>query len=260
MCRAVSPRNAPLADGIQVRRALARQVGQEHQAFAPGGHRGRLRDELVVAEAGLIAPPPERAAGRERHREQAVLARHRVGERVDAPDGSIAASSAWANSTPLVPIELESRPGRVTPVPIAAAALSPPPAATGMPAGSPTAVATSSLTRPARSGPSITRGSHSGGIAEGVEHLRGPGPRPEIQEERAGGVGGVGRELPGQAEADVVLGQQHVLHRANPSGSSSRSHRTLGAWKPVRAGLPGDLDESVGADRSVISSHWRSVR
>ena len=74
-------------------------------------------------------------------------------------------ASRCANSTPLVPIEVETDPSRTTPTPTAAAALSPPPAATGSPRGSPSSSATSSRSVPVTDGPSKTFGSHSRGIS-----------------------------------------------------------------------------------------------
>jgi hypothetical protein len=44
--------------------------------------------------------------------------------------------------------------------------------------------------------------------------------------------------LAGQPQAQVVLGQQHVRHPLQTSGSWSRTHSSFGAVKPVSASLP----------------------
>ena len=47
---------------------------------------------------------------------------------------------------------------------------------------------------------------------EGAGDLVGPAPVRDVEQERARGVADVGGALAGQAEADVVLGQQHRSH------------------------------------------------
>ena len=54
-----------------------------------------------------------------------------------APDASRAADGAFAKSVPLVPREMATRPSTETPQPSADIMLSPPPAETGTPAGTP---------------------------------------------------------------------------------------------------------------------------
>ena len=70
------------------------------------------------------------------------------------PSDSIAGPSVVVNSTPEVPSESDETPGTTEPTPTAAAAWSPPPAITGVPARSPVAEAAASVIAPVTLGPS----------------------------------------------------------------------------------------------------------
>ncbi len=159
-----------------------------------------------------------------------------------------ATSSAWAKSTPLVPIELDRSPARVTPVPIAAAALSPPPAATGTPAPSPIAAATSRPDCACPIRPLHHVGEPLGRDLQRVEDLRGPVRGPQVEEEGAGRVGCVGRELARQAVPHVVLREQHVRHPGVAVRLLVAEPQHLGCLEPGERGVARDLDEPVGAD------------
>ena len=74
------------------------------------------------------------------------------------PAGSIATRPEWANTTPEVPSVVNARPSSTTPMPTAAAALSPAPATTGVPSRRPVASAASREMRPATSHDSKSSG------------------------------------------------------------------------------------------------------
>ena len=67
------------------------------------------------------------------------------------PSGSMRTVSEWANTTPLVPMVVNALPLSATPVPMAAAMLSPAPPATTVPARRPVSSAASGVMAPAAS-------------------------------------------------------------------------------------------------------------
>jgi len=83
---------------------------------------------------------------------------------------------------------------------------------------------------------------------ECIDHLGRPGPRGEVQEECPRTVGNIGRVLAGQAQPDVVLGQQHV------GDPPPRFRFVIPNPDQLRRGQPGqrvvarDLDQPAGAD------------
>ena len=146
----------PLGVGVEVGGPLAGQVGQEEQPLAPGPASGRLVgqeeigiDPLLLGRvdlglAQLVAEPLEAAAGREHDAHDVPGARHRVAAALEpARAGRSRARSAWAKTTPEVPIVAETTPGRTIPLPTAPAGWSPPPPTTGVPAARPVAFAPS---------------------------------------------------------------------------------------------------------------------
>ena len=176
------------------------------------------------------------------------------------PEGSGVKASRGAKTTPLVPIEEDTSPSPTTPTPIAAAALSPPPAATGSPRGSPSASAAASRSLPAGSVPSRTAGSQARGISSASSS--------SSDQSRARTSSS---SVPDASEASVArspvrrrrtwsFGSRTVRTRAATSGSSSSSQRTLGAWNPVRAGLPATSRSRAAPTRSVIQAHCAAVR
>ena len=74
------------------------------------------------------------------------------------PRGSMDILLVCAYTTPLVPMVVKAAPSRTMPVPTAAAALSPAPPTTGVPARSPVAFATAEVMLPVISGDSYTFG------------------------------------------------------------------------------------------------------
>ena len=85
----------------------------------------------------------------------------------------------------------------MTPTPTAAAALSPPPAATGSPGGRPSSSATLRPSSPVLSGPSNTAGIHSAGISSAAR-ISADQSLFGVEQQRAGGVGGVSGVLAGE--------------------------------------------------------------
>ena len=60
----------------------------------------------------------------------------------------------------------------------------------------------------------------------------------DVEEQRPGRIGDVGRELAGEPQANVVLRQEHVRDPRVESGSCRRSQSSFGAVKPGSARLP----------------------
>ncbi len=195
---------------VVVRRALARQVGQEQRHAGAGRQRLRLGDELRLAVGmGRAAQPAQRAAGREHHRHlvpggregvaermhrpRRVRRERRVGDEVDArgaerQEGRARLDHADAGRTRRV---------------VAGAA------------GHDHAGRQAELL--------CDRGQHAAaGLAafhqprhlraaevRGGEHGVGPVAALHVEPERAGRIGHVRGGLAGQQQAQVVLGQQH---------------------------------------------------
>ena len=99
--------------------------------------------------------------------------------------GSGAYAGSAAKTTPEVPRTTESGPGPATPTPSAPAAWSPAPAATGVP------FACSAGDFGRLQG----RGQPLGRELERLEYLAAPAPLGDVEEERPGGIGDVGRAL-----------------------------------------------------------------
>ena len=143
VCLSVSPTNAPRRQRVGVRRALAGEVGQEEEPL--GARRRRLRfvgEQIVDVDLlslgdGRVRPGRARcgttAATRRptASRPSCATCRGPRGRTCAAgPRGRPAASSLWTNTTPEVPIEVESTPLRTMPLPTAPAAQSPAPPTT----------------------------------------------------------------------------------------------------------------------------------
>ena len=76
---------------IRVRRALAGEVRQEHEALGTRRDRRGLLDQRAERLAGRdrVAIPAQRAGGRQHHRHQMPASGRRVAERVDATLGLV---------------------------------------------------------------------------------------------------------------------------------------------------------------------------
>ena len=120
---------AALGVGVEMRRAFAGQVREEEEALGPGaGERGLVGEQEVRVDALLLAPAdlglaqlvaePLEAARRPRARRPS-RARPPAprGSRAGAgPGGRSRARSAWAKTTPEVPIVAETTPWPDDPV------------------------------------------------------------------------------------------------------------------------------------------------
>ena len=114
------------------------------------------------------------------------------------PSPSAANRSKAANTTPEVPSATDSGPGRSTPTPTAPAAWSPAPAATGI-----------ALGRRARHRRALEHRWQPRRIElQSAYHFFAPGTSRDVEQQRAGSVGDVGRVLAAQAQAHVVLGKR----------------------------------------------------
>ena len=128
--------NAPRADGIGVRRPLAREVRREEEALRPRAatprprRRGRRTTSRARGGRGATAASPRRRASRPSRATGPGTAWQKACTRAC---GSAAKAGSAAKTTPEVPSTIESGPGRSIPTPTAAAAQSPAPAATGIP-------------------------------------------------------------------------------------------------------------------------------
>ena len=121
--------------------------------------------------------------------------------------------------TPEVPSETNPAPGAVAPTPIAEAALSPPPPAIGTlspcepPGGGDVRL---EISRDLRTLDQARHGFF--GQARRREQGVVPAPPADIEPERAGGVGHFGHRFAREAEAHVILGQEHPLRRLGDFG------------------------------------------
>ena len=179
---------------VGVRRALAREVRLEEEALGPGRPALGRSQQLVVGLADdLLAQPAQRAGGAQHHAHRVPAARDRVAERVHArcgigrerrqrgEDDARRAEHDRDGARPVDP-DAERAGGLVARARRAAG----------------------------RSGDSNAGGSHSRGTLERVEDVVRPAPLGDVEEQRPGRVGGVDRALARQAQAHVVLRQQHV--------------------------------------------------
>ncbi len=143
-------------EGVGVRGALPGEVGKEQEAIAPGGDRRRLLDELLERDPGRegIAEPTQAARRREHHAHEVPPAGEGVAEGVEPAlglDRRAPRSSRTARRR--CRATAMRRPAPTEPTPTAAAAWSPPPAITGVPARSPVAAAAASVIAPVTSVP-----------------------------------------------------------------------------------------------------------
>ena len=223
MWRALRPIKAPRADGVPDRGALAQQVGQVHQPFAPGGHGGLLRPGEGRGRGGGGRPepanqlrlvpastPPKGSGSPVRW-----MVCSRRGSRFSAPGKSRlpavpSISAAW--SFPATPVVRQEQ------------AKSPPPQTTGTPSGARSPAQPGG--RPARRSPGrdgrgedLQRQAHFG--ADGG--IPTAGVRVEARRAQPG-LRGVDHRLPGELEMTKLEAWRIFQVRANSCGSSWRNH------------------------------------
>src|SRR5690625_3872966 len=144
------------------------------------------------------------------------------------------------NTTPDVPRLRLPRSGRwlPSPSPMLAAALSPAPAKTGVPAGSPVAAAASAWTVPTWSCDAWTGGNSDLSMPTASRMPSAQSPRCRSKQPvPAASLGSVAK-FPVSRNASQSLGSSTCCVRSKAPGSCSRSQSSLGSWKPVTAGLP----------------------
>ena len=144
-------------------------------------------------------------------------------------------------STPEVPIETKAVPGVTTPTPQAAAALSPAPPATTTAPPTPQRAARSGRRSP-EGGAALDEARHVGaGEAGRLEQVVGPVAGGDVEPEGAGGVGHLRDVVAGQAEADVVLGQQHGVDAGEDLGLVLAEPGDLRGGEAGHGDVAGDL-------------------
>ena len=83
----------------------------------------------------------------------------------------------------------------------------------------------------------------------------------DVEEQRARGVGDVGGEVAGEAEADVVLRQEHRADAGPELGFVAPHPEQLGQREAGERGVARQLDQAGRARPcSVIASHSAPVR
>ena len=166
-------------------------------------------------------------------------------------------ASRCANSTPLVPIEVGTDPSRTTPTPTAAAALSPPPAATG--SAQAQLVGHLVAQRPGHRRPLEHLRHHGRGISSASrissDQSRARTSSSSVPER----VGGVGAPFAGQHEATWSFRQQHARHARVGVGLLVAHSQDLQGLEPGQRRVAGQLEQPLGADRAVISSHCAAI-
>ena len=167
------------------------------------------------------------------------------------PSGSTSGASVVAKTTPEVPSVSETTPGRTAPAPTAPAAWSPPPAITGVPFRRPVAAAASAVTRPSRLRPLEGGRQPLGRDLELLEHALRPGAGLEVEQDRAGAIGLVHRRLAGEAQADVVLGEQHELRLRVDGGLVVADPEDLGGSEAGERDVAHGTNELGPADARV---------
>ena len=226
--------------GVGVRRALARQVGQEEDAAGAGWRRLGLGHQDFERHAGRerVARPLQGARGREHHAHRVPAARHRMAEHVHArlrigmvggQRGEDDAGGAEHQRDGAGPLHADAERGG------------------GAIAGA---------------GRHRNAGGGAAGDLRRLEHSRHPGlghvqrlqdggrevAAGDVEQQRPGRVGHVDRLLAAEPQPHVILGQQHVadarvhlwLVRAQP--------QQLGRGEPGQGAVAGQRDQALEPD------------
>ena len=262
--RTVSPTNAPRACGSRCGVRSRSGTGG-----TPGPRRPGATPAASFTSVSKSSPPSVSRHQRSEPPADSVTAitwyapGQRVAEGVDAARrvGGEARRSGRTR-TPLVPIELESWPSRGHADAdrrrrvVAAARRH------RQPAGSPSSAAIVVAHRARLLRALVDAGQPLARDLQRRQQQRPTSARSaDVEQQRARGVGGVGRLLAGQPQAHVVLRQQHRCHARVVLGLVRRA--ATGSSGPGSRSAPGCRPRSRSASaptRSVISSHWRLVR
>ena len=157
----------------------------------------------------------------------------------------------WTNSVPEVPSEQTPWPSSISPAPIAAQALSPPPATTGVPAGRPVSAAAAVGQAAGDLGPLEHLRQQARRDVEGRQHLVAVAAAAQVEEQGARGVGGVGGVLAGQPQPDEVLGQQELGQPRRGLGLVRPQPQQLGRLEAGAGAVAGDRDHALAAQPRV---------
>ena len=107
------------------------------------------------------------------------------------------------------------------------------------------------VTVPVTSGPSNVGGSQAGGIPSAASDLGRPVARGEVEQDRAGAVGLVDGVLAGQAQPQVVLGQQDVGGPRPHVGLVVADPDELRGGEAGQGVVAGDRDQPLRPDRGA---------
>ena len=162
-----------------------------------------------------------------------------------APCGSWTGWSLRRKIVPEVPSEMAPVPCSMMPAPTAAQALSPPPAATGVPSGRPVSAAASAVTRPVISLPSKISGRSACRDLQRGQDLVAVAPAGEVDEQGAGSIRGVGRGCARKPEPDQVLGQEDRGQPRMVVGLVRPEPQDLGRLEPGAGKVAGDGDQPL---------------
>ena len=176
MVASVRPVNAPRAVGLGTGQRSPASVGTNATPSQPGGTAPASRSRSACTEqpSAIARASASRATVSRNHRmlppalSITLIRCQRPGsawqKAWSAPSGEARNESQAAKSTPLVPRFAESVPGAAMPAPTAAAAWSPAPATSGIPAGRPSCAAAAGDSRSTTSGDSWHAGTCAGSI------------------------------------------------------------------------------------------------
>ena len=213
--------------GVGVRRALAREVRREENAVCARRRLRSVGQQLLVACAEDVAQPAERAGGREHHAHRVPGVRDGVAERMHSRL-RVGGECGQGREHDTGRAEHD----RQAPGPV-----------------DPDAERSGRLVAGAADRRALVRVREPGERQlEQLQHLGAPTPPRDVEEQRPGGVGRVDRALPGEPEADVVLGEQDVRDPRIDVGLVPAQPEQLRRSEPGERAVAGQLDQAAQPD------------
>ena len=94
-------------------------------------------------------------------------------------------------------------------------------------------------------------GQQAFGHLQRLQHLAAVAPLPQVEEQRARGVGGIGRVAAGQPQADEVLGQHQLREAGRGFGLMAPQPQQLGRLEAGAGAVAGDRDHPLAAEAAV---------
>ena len=212
---------------IRVRRALARQVGGELEAFRPRRPALRLDVERSVVDDKHMLQPRERTGRAEHHAHRMPRARHRVAEDVDARTVVGGVSREDGEHDTRGPEHDGNETGLDNAYPERGRRL---------------------VAGPSHlSGFEHRRQPFNRDLERHAELFR-PAPSCDIEQQRSRGVCGVSRSLTRQSKADIVLRQEDVTDPGICIRLELPQPEQLRRGKPCQGTVTGDRDQPLEAD------------